>query len=374
MRKNFKFSAVKRIVIKVGTSVLTDAEGSFSMGVLERIVLQVKELLESRRQIVLVSSGAIGCGMKLLRLKKRPRELPLLQACAAVGQGKLMKAYEELFSTSGYHAAQVLLTREAFQDRVRCLNMKNTFESLLKLGVVPIVNENDTVSTEEIRFGDNDTLSVSVAELVAADLLILLSDVDGFHVDGGRSQYLEEVASVQEVDDLFKHIYTIEKKVVTRGGMASKLEVAKRAMKSGIAAVVMNGKEKEALSKLFRHEPIGTFFFPADTKQGFKKNWLANLTIAHGTIRVDDGAHRAIVEGGKSLLPSGVRHVDGNFKAGDSVRLMADGGEVFARGIVNYSSEELRKIMGKKSHEIESILGFRREDEVVHRDNLVVTE
>jgi glutamate 5-kinase len=307
--------------------------------------------------VVLVSSGAIGCGMKTMGFKKRPQELKTLQACAAIGQGKLMKAYEDLFSEFGYHTGQVLLTRNGFQDRARCLNVRHTIQELVRLRAVPIINENDTVSTEEIRFGDNDTLSVCVAELIEADLLILLSDVDGVYAGGRAGDVISRVDQLSEVDELFQHVFNREKKVVTAGGMQTKLEVAKRAMRSGIS------------------KKIGTLFVtPKTERRGFKKNWLTDLTQAHGNIQVDDGAYKALLQGGKSLLPSGVRELDGHFKAGDSVRVSTEEGKTFARGIVNYSKEELSRIKGKRTSDIAAILGYKHHDEVIHRDNLVILE
>ncbi len=374
MRKNISFERAKRIVIKIGTSVLTDSEGRFSLAELKRIVTQVHELLKGKREVVIVSSGAIGCGMKTLGLKRKPTELSVLQACAAIGQGKLMKAYEDAFSELKRHTGQVLLTRDAFQDRARCFNIRNTFFELLRLGVVPIVNENDTVSTEEIRFGDNDTLSVSVSEVVEADLLILLSDVDGLYINSKTKEILSQVTEVQEIDDLFKHIFSQKKQVVTAGGMKTKLEVAKRAMKNGISVVVMNGKKERDILRLVSGEPVGTLFLANQIRHGFKKNWLVNLTQAHGNLRVDHGAFTALCQGGKSLLPSGVKEVEGSFKAGDSVRISTEDGKTFARGIVNYSQEELLKIKGKKTADILSILGYEHDGEVIHRDNLVMLE
>jgi len=373
MRKNLNFDKIKRVVIKIGTSVLTDSDGNFSLSRLDPVMAQIQDLLKSKHQLVVVTSGAIGCGMSVLKIKRKPKELPLLQACAATGQGKLMKRYEELFSSAGHHAAQVLLTRDGFQDRVRCLNMKNTFESLLRLGVIPVVNENDTVSTEEIRFGDNDALSVSVAELIEADMLILLTDVDGLYLDGEGKKIVSEVHSISAVDALFQHVFSHRKKIITRGGMESKLEVAKRAMKNGISTVVLNGKDKQSIEKLFSGEIVGTLFLAAESKKSFKKNWMANLTDPHGNLLVDAGAFTALKNGGKSLLPTGIREVEGSFKAGDSVKISLRDGKIFARGIVNYSSDELRKIIGKKTADIVEILGYKHTDEVVHRDNLVLT-
>ena len=220
---------------------------------------QVADLMKSGKEILIVSSGAIGCGMKTLGIKRKPKELKMLQACAAVGQGKLMKAYEDLFSEFRFHTGQVLLTRDAFDDRVRSSNIRNTFGELIRLKTIPIINENDTVSTEEIRFGDNDSLSAFVAEIVNADLLIILSDVDGLYASDTR-EVISEVNGAEAVDELFKHIFPHKKSIVTAGGMRSKLEVAKRAMKNGISMIVMNGKTKNGLARLAEGEALGTVF------------------------------------------------------------------------------------------------------------------
>ena len=372
MKKNFSIESIKKVVVKIGTSALTDSEGSFSLADLKSVATQIHELLESGRDVIIVSSGAIGCGMKTLGLKRRPKELKTLQACAAIGQGKLMKAYEDLFSSFDRHTGQVLLTRDAFQDRVRCMNVRNTFHELLRLNVIPVVNENDTVSTEEIKFGDNDTLSVCVSELVDANLLILLSDADGLYINEETREIISCVENAEMVDDLFKHVFSQRKNVVTAGGMKTKLEAARRAMNSGISTVVMNGKKKGGISQLMNGESVGTLFFGSQSRRGFKTNWLTNLTQAHGNIRIDQGAYAALLKGGKSLLPSGVREVEGHFKAGDSVRISTEDGKTFARGIVNYSKDDLNKIKGRKTSEIVSILGSKREDEVIHRDNFVL--
>ncbi|PIQ85423.1 MAG: glutamate 5-kinase [Candidatus Omnitrophica bacterium CG11_big_fil_rev_8_21_14_0_20_45_26] len=374
MTSGYSFRHIKRIVMKIGTSVLTDANGQFSLQALKNIAKQVEHVIESGRQVVLVSSGSIGCGMKTLGLKHRPKELKTLQACAAIGQGKLMKAYEDMFAQYGHHTGQILLTRTGFQDRVRCLNIRNTLQELLKLKVIPIVNENDTVSTEEIRFGDNDTLSIAVAELVEAELLILLSDVDGVYLNHDSREIVSRIDRSEQIDELFTHIFSRQKKVVTAGGMQMKLEVSKRAMRNGISTVVMNGRDLDGVKRLLEDKPVGTLFAAQPVKHGFKKNWLRDLTQAHGSLTVDDGAHQALVEGGRSLLPSGIVSVDGHFRAGDSVKLLTAAGQTFARGIVNYSNDELRQIKGKKSANIKEVLGYMHNPEVIHRDNLVMME
>lgn len=370
-KRNFRFDRIKKIVVKIGTSVLTDPSGFFSLSNLRKIIAQVDTLQKSGREVMVVTSGAIGCGMKALGLKRKPKELKTLQACAAIGQSHLMKNYEELFGQYERRIGQVLLTRIAFQDRTRCMNIRNTLQELLHLRATPVINENDTVSTEEIRFGDNDTLSVCVAELVEADLLVLLSDVDGLYVE---EAIVGQVDDASEVDRLFAHIFSKKKNVVTAGGMTTKLEAAKRAMRSGISTVMLNGTKDDVVLDFLSGEPVGTFFVGSKVKQGFKRNWLTDLTQASGNLLVDEGAYNAIVKNGKSLLPSGIRNVEGNFAAGDSVRISGPDGKMFARGIVNYSKDELVRIRGAKTSEILSILGYKHDDEVIHRDDLVVVE
>jgi len=321
--------------------------------------------------VVIVSSGAIALGMETMKLAKRPKLLAKLQACAAIGQGKLMRAYETAFAKNGYHAAQILLTRDCFQERTRYLNGKNTFEALLEMKTVPIVNENDSVATEEIKFGDNDTLSAQVASLVGANLLVVLSDIDGFCSKDG--DIIRRIDSLEALRECRKYVYS-KPNEKTAGGMKAKLDAAQIAMKAGIPIVLTNGQDNEALEKIFRGEEVGSVFYASEQKSSARKRWLAYSAKVKGTLVVDKGAHRALVELKKSLLPGGVSDCSGHFQAGELVQVSDLSGHVFARGLVNYSQEDLLRIKGSKTSEIETILGRKGRDEVIHRDDLALLE
>lgn len=366
-----RLTHAKRWVVKLGTSMLTTPEGHFSQSQLEQIAGQVVTLLRKNIQVILVSSGAIALGMETLSRRKRPSTLEELQACAAIGQGKLMKAYETCFSARGFHTAQVLLTRDGLQDRERYVNAKRTMETLLDMGIVPVVNENDTVATEEIRFGDNDILAAQVANMTEADLLVLLSDIDGFYLRD--KTLIRQIHSSKELKEYTSHIYKKQNEK-TAGGMKTKLEAAEMAMRSGIPIVLANGRDQEVMLRILKGEEVGSLFFPATHKTSARKKWLAHSASAKGTLQVDSGAYRALREGKKSLLVSGVTGCSGNFKLGDSVRLADEEGRVFACGLVNYSSDEVSKIKGRKTKEVPEILGYKRSDELVHRNNMVFLE
>lgn len=360
-----------RVVVKVGASILCDDSGKFSRECVNRIARELLALLKAGKECILVSSGAIACGMDMIHLRKRPAELPVLQACAAIGQGKLMKIYEDFFVKQKFHTAQVLLTQDILHDHERYLNVRNTFFSLLHLGVLPVVNENDTVVTDEIRFGDNDRLSAIVAQIVGADLLINLSNVNGLLNE--KSAVIPSVNSLRDLDELKRHAFEtkVEKTV---GGMKSKLDAARILMSSGIPMMIANGKDFRILKKIFSGDELGTFFVPSQKKASLTKNWLIYSASPKGKIVVDEGAYEAIQNGGKSFLARGILQLEGHFKAGDAIRLTRSKGEEFARGLTNYSREELDKIRGKKSNEIEGVLGYKFYDEVIHRDNLVLLQ
>jgi len=359
----------KRIVIKIGSSILCDQKEEFSRDCVKKIAEEILFLLKSGKECVLVSSGAIACGMDMIGVKKRPKELPILQACAAIGQGKLMKYYEDFFVARKFHTAQILLTQDILHDRQRYLNTRNTFNALLGLGVLPVVNENDTVATDEIRFGDNDRLSASVSQITGADLLINLSNVPGV-LDDDKNTILE-ISSASELENLKSMIFE-SKAEKTVGGMKSKLDAARTLMTSGVPMIIADGKDFKILRKIFDGKNEGTLFIPFMKRESFTRTWLAHSASPKGKIRVDAGAFEAIHNKGKSLLPGGINGLEGHFKAGDAVRIINAKGEEFARGLSNYSSEELNKIQGKKSSEIESVLGYKFYDEVVHRDNLIL--
>ena len=368
MRQNLKYG--KRIVIKAGTSILTSKDGRISGENLERLGAEILNLTQGGKQIVLVSSGAIAFGMESVGLQVRPRQMSRLQACAAIGQGKLMHAYEKFFSKRGLHTAQLLLTRDALEDRNRFLAARRTFEELFCFGAVPIVNENDTVATEEIAFGDNDVLSVQVAHLIQADLLILLSDVDGFYLrDGSR---IRNVQSEEEIDqELTRHLKDT-KTERTVGGMKAKLEAARIAMRLGVPLAIVNGHEEGILAKFLEGEDVGTLFAATRTRRNARKKWIAFSAARRGALTVDSGAFQALQSKKKSLLPSGIILVEGKFERGDIVELKASSGKVFGRGVVNYSSRELEQIAGKKTSEIYDILGYKHRDEAVHRNDLIL--
>lgn len=359
----------KRWVVKVGTSTLSSSDGHFSHAQLDQIAAQVVSLLRQKIQVVLVSSGAIALGMETLGLTRRPKLLPELQACAAIGQGKLMKAYETVFSKQGFHTAQILLTRDEFENRSRYLNAKNTMASLLKMNILPIVNENDTIATEEIKFGDNDMLAAQVANLAAADLIVFLSDIDGFYLNDRT--LIRKIESPAQLKEYARHIQP-KKSEKTAGGMKTKFEAAEVAMRSGIPIVLANGRDEHVMERILQGEEVGSLFFPSAQKSSARKKWLAHSAQAKGVITVDRGAYRALVESKKSLLAGGVIGSNGSFRAGDLVEIQDDAGGVFARGLVNYSSEELAQIQGRKSAEIRLILGMRRREELIHRNNLVL--
>lgn len=374
MRKELLANA-QRIVVKVGSSMLTTPSGYLSPSKVGRVVDALVCLKrEYGKEVVLVSSGAIACGMDVLNFKKRPHDLALLQAAAAVGQGKLIHTYEKAFAAEGFHVAQVLLTVEGMHERDRYLNARNTINALLDLNAIPIVNENDTVATEEIRFGDNDTLSAQVALMVDADVLIILSDVDGFCVrEGNGMRVLHTIDSIDET--LRQHVQKV-KRGRTVGGMESKLNTGFKLMKLGMPLLIANGKKANILQKIIAGAEVGTLFVPHAKKQASKKRWLAftaNLPTA-GSVHVDAGAYRALVRQGKSLLASGVTATDGHFHFGDAVKIVNHAKKEFAKGIVSFSRTDLETIKGCKNKEITALLGDAHPDEVVHRDNLIVLE
>jgi len=359
----------QKIVIKIGTSILKTRGESFSSGEHTRVCREIYAIIKKGRHPVLVSSGAIALGMKSCGFKKRPKEMAELQACAAIGQGKLMHAYESFFSKKKVHTAQLLLTRDGLEDRKRFLCARNTLESLLKRNVLPIVNENDTIAVEEIAFGDNDILSVHVAHLVGSDLLINLSDAEGFLLrDGTR---VREVTSEDEIDNkLLMHLVD-KKREETVGGMRAKLKAARVAMRLGIPFMIVNGHTPHILQEILDGKDVGTLFITSGAKKDMRRKWIAFSTTRSGSVVVDAGAYQALLAK-KSLLPGGIVKGKGNFEAGQVVELETLDGKVFGRGVTHYSAKDLLRIAGKKTDEIGAILGKKPYDEVVHRNNLVI--
>lgn len=357
----------KRIVIKVGTKVIASKEKALDTDTIKDIVSQISSIKSEGVEIILVTSGAIGAGMGLLALKKRPQHLPELQAAAAIGQSHLMHVYSEYFRAKGSLAGQILLTQEDFDDRKRYLNIKYTIETLLKKGAVPIINENDTVSTEEIRFGDNDALASLVADLVEADALFILTDVDGL-----MDERCNVVSVVERLTPRVLKLARSSSCEMGTGGMASKLNAVKRAISAGIGCVIANGKERGILLKIVSGENRGTFFKGQDVRHIAKKRWIAYSSRPKGAISVDDGAKDALSGRDKSLLASGITGVEGDFDRGDTLKIKDLLGKEFGRGITNYSSSEILKIKGLKTGQIKSVLGYKEHDEVIHKDNLVI--
>lgn len=370
MPSAFSWPSVRTVVLKVGASVLTSPQGHFLPRRVEELAAAVVKELRRGRRFVIVTSGAIACGMDTLALKARPGELPQLQACAAIGQGKLMKVYEQAFARRGFHTGQLLLTRDVLDDRLRYLNVRNTLLSLLAYGAVPVVNENDSVSTEEICFGDNDRLSVLVAQLIQAHAVVNATDVDGLRGrDGSR---IERVAGVEALAREKHHLAQGSSRAQTVGGIRAKLEAARMALESGIPFALIQGTDPKSLTRLLEGGPVGTLFLPRERKRVARKDWLACARTPKGALFVDAGARRALEESGRSLLASGIVSASGEFERGDCVEVIGPGDHVIGRGLTHYSRREVDRIAGKKTSEIADILGYKFYDEVVHRDNLVI--
>lgn len=369
-----QLAGVNRLVVKVGTSMLTHETGKLNISRIETFVRDIADLANSGRQVILVSSGAVGAGLGKLGLKEKPKTIPEKQAAAAVGQGLLMHIYEKLFAEYGYVVAQVLLTREDMSDRRRYLNARNAFFKLLNFGVIPIVNENDTIAIEEIRLGDNDTLSALVAGVADADLLVLLSDIEGlFTANPKEDKDARLIEMVTEITPEVERLAGGAGSNMGTGGMITKLQAARIANTSGIPMIIADGSKHGLLQDIINCRTVGTLFVPAgDHKFHTKKRWLAFSSDIYGTITVDKGACQAIIHQGKSLLPIGIISVEGYFQPGNVVRISSPEGEEFARGITNYSSEDLNMIKGNNSNNIEQILGYKDYDEVIHRDNLAL--
>ncbi len=365
--------SARRLVVKVGSRLLTGKEGGIDTGFVAGLAEQIADLRGEGKEVLLVTSGAIAAGSRELGLKKRPSSLPALQAAAAVGQTILMHIYHQAFRKRGLQVGQVLLTREGLHHRDRHLNARHTLLALLERGIVPIINENDTVAVEEIRFGDNDQLAALVANLVRADLLVLLSDVDGLLAAPGRSgRGRAVIGRVEEITPEVMALVRGGPGEYSRGGMGSKLEAAGIVTRAGGQTVIAHGEEPGVILRIARGEPVGTYFPTPFGRLRSRKCWIAFSCLKKGRILVDAGARRALAEGGKSLLASGITAVEGPFSAGDMVTIAGPDGAEFSRGLINYSSREVEKIQGEKTGRIRSILGYKPYDEVVHRDNLLI--
>lgn len=363
----------KRWVVKIGSALLTNDGQGLDHAAIAHWVEQLAALRAQGMEIVLVSSGSIAEGMTRLGWAERPHEVFKLQAAAAVGQMGLVQAYETNFQRHDMHTAQILLTHEDHSDRKRYLNARATLRSLLELGVVPVVNENDTVVTNEIRFGDNDTLGALVANLVEADGLVILTDQRGLYKEDPRKNPDAEFVSEGRAGDPTLDAMAGGGGKLGRGGMATKVRAAKLAARSGAVTVIASGREENVLTRLRTGESIGTLLVPDQQPEAARKQWIAGHLQAKGTLVLDAGAVKALTTGGKSLLPAGVKSVKGNFSRGEMVLMVDENDYIVARGLVNYGIEAARKIIGKPSSQIESILGFVGEEELVHRDNLALS-
>jgi len=349
---------ISRLVVKVGTGVLTDARKQPDLAQMEQLVSQLAEQRRAGREVVLVSSGAVGAGMGVLGHARRPQELAELQACAAVGQSRLMATYEKLFGAFGLGVAQILLTHDDLEHHERHLNARNTLVTLLRHGVVPIINENDAVSFTELKFGDNDKLSALVASLLPADLLVILTTVDGVIENFGKPG-AKTISKLERIDSTLEQMAGGTDSATAVGGMASKVEAAKIVVRAGIPLVIASGRKKHTLARVMSGADEGTLFVPRPTRMSSRKRWIAFFHHPAGSLFVDAGARKALRESGKSLLPPGIARCEGDFSAGEVLRICDANGTEFARGIAQFSAAEIRA--GKLSR-----------TEVVHRDNLVV--
>lgn len=366
-------SNVNRVIIKIGSSVLTDSNGSLSESVFEKLALEISKIRDKNIEVIVVSSGAIASGMKKLGIVKRPKEISMKQAIAAAGQSTLIWHYERAFSAFNQSVAQILLTLDGLSDRKRYLNARKTLITLLAMGIIPIVNENDTVAVEEIMLGDNDNLAAHITSLIEADLLIMLTDIEGLYSkDPRNNKDAEFISLIERIGEEIENTAGDTFGRATIGGMKTKIEAAKKAAAFGVPTIIANGKNGSTLEDIFDGEEVGTLFLPSEESLSGRKHWIAFTLKSAGEIVIDDGAKKAITSSGKSLLPSGIKEVHGNFGVGESVSCVDENGTEVARGLTSYSAGDIRKIMGSKTSDVEGILGYKYSDEVIHRDDLAV--
>jgi glutamate 5-kinase len=372
MRKEL-FDHVQRVVIKVGTGVLAQS-GGLNLRVVGNLARQIAWLMNQGREVILVTSGAVGLGVNKVGLKDKPARIPEKQATAAVGQPSVMLAYEKAFSRYERQVAQILLTRDDLCHRKRYLNARNTLNVLLGWGIIPIVNENDTVVVDELKFGDNDNLAGMITHLMDAQVLVNLTDIDGlFDKDPRIHKDAALLPMVYKIDRSLERASRHVPGALGTGGMLSKVRAAKKVTQSGIPMIIAGGLNANILEDLFKGKDVGTLFVPQPEKMTCKKCWIAFTLKQKGVIKVDRGAAKAISRQGKSLLPIGITAVDGDFGEGAMVGCVDPDGITFAKGLVNYKASDIRKCMGLKTGEIEKRLGYKSYDEVIHRDNLVMT-
>lgn len=372
MRAHF-LSQARRLVMKIGSSILAAPSTGLRLDHIQRLANEIGQLKRDKRDIILVSSGAIVAGIEKLGLKAYPHTLPLKQAAASAGQSRLLRTYENSFQEAGHNIAQVLLTHQDLTDRKRFLNARHTLTTLLALGVIPVINENDAVAVEEIRFGDNDTLAAQVAHLVDADLLVILSDVDGLFTQDPRHH--PDATLIGEITDMTPDIERSagrSRSQESRGGMVTKIQAAKLVGQYGLPTLLLNGETPGLVPRIFAGADGGTLFLPQGRKRHSRKHWIAGTLRSRGQLILDSGAVEALTHRGKSLLPSGILEVKGTFIAGDPVSCVDTGGKEFARGLVNVSSAVVSAIKGRRTQDIEREMGVQEYEEVIHRDNLAL--
>jgi glutamate 5-kinase len=363
----------RRVVVKIGSAVLTSEDG-LNLSVMANLARDISFLIKSGKEVILVSSGAVAAGKKRLGLSlSRTLELKEKQGAAAVGQSSLMRFYEDIFDRLGYKVAQVLLTHDDLSNRNRYLNVRNTILTLLEWKIIPIINENDTVSVEELRFGDNDTLGALITNLIEADLFICLTDVDGLYTGNPHENSgAKPVYTVAKVDKKVEAMAGYVVGALGTGGMQSKIQAARMVSLRGGSSFIGSGREESSIQQLFANEPVGTFFLPQVEKMQSRKHWIAYVLRPQGNLVLDQGACKALMKGGKSLLPSGILEVRGTFGVGAPVQCLDEEGNAIATGLSNYSASDLGKIKGLNTGQIKKTLGYKDSDEVIHRNNLVI--
>lgn len=372
MTRKETLTDVKKVLIKIGSAVLTGDNG-LDLDIIEQLVDDMVDLKKRGYHIVIVTSGAIASGKHRMGITGPLKSMPQKQAAAAIGQGRLMRVYSNAFGKHGIYVAQILLTMSDLTDRKRFLNIRNTLTTLMEWGVIPVINENDTVAVDEIKFGDNDHLAAMIANITEAHLVINLTNTDGLYDrNPSRSKKAKVIPIVHEISDVIEQAATDETSDVGSGGMKSKVLAAKKVTAFGIPYIIAAGKEKGILRDLCAGKERGTLFLPMKEHLNSRKYWIAFTLRSRGKLTLDDGAKKALIEEGKSLLPSGVIDVEGDFHVGDPVLCLDGGGKILAKGLTNYGAEEVRKIMGLKTSKIQQVLGYKDYDEVIHRDNMAV--
>lgn len=372
----FKRNEIKnavRVVVKIGTSTLTYNNGKLNLFRIEKLVRELADLANQGKEMILVTSGAVGAGLDRLGSTERPKTIPEKQAVAAIGQGILMHMYEKLFAEYGQIVAQVLLTRENSVKHKLYINSRNTLLTLLKMGVIPVINENDAIAIDELKIGDNDTLSATVATIVDADLLIILSDIEGVFTANPQNDPTAQL--IEEITDITPEIEELAGGAGSKlgtGGMYTKIQAAKIAVNAGVTMVIASGALEGVVRNILSGENIGTIFPAKEQHLQVRKSWLAFGAMIKGELVVDEGCEKALITEGSSLLSVGIVEVKGTFDQGNSVRILSKQGREIARGLANYNSEEIKKICGKNTNNISKILGSKLYDEVIHRDNMVI--